>query len=124
MRSKNRHREIKRSEFVCFVEGLWASRRTGLSKTTTDGLSSSSLLPPPRPPGDLGLRPAGAGHEVDRPAHAGAPDIPDAPEHDAALRQTQPPHQHVPLRPEKCQGSAIGGESRFIIIPVRARHKE
>lgn len=78
--------------------------------TTTDGFPSFSLLPA----GDLGLRPAGAGHEVHRPAHAGAPDVPDAPEHDAALRQTQPPHQHVPLRPEKCQGSAVGGESRLI----------
>lgn len=76
---------------------------------TTDGFPSFSLLPA----GDLGLRPAGAGHEVHRPAHAGAPDVPDAPEHDAALRQTQPPHQHVPLRPEKRQGSAVGGESRF-----------
>lgn len=78
--------------------------------TTTDGFPSFSLLPA----GDLGLRPTGAGHEVHRPAHAGAPDVPDAPERDAALRQTQPPHQHVPLRPEKRQGSAVGGESRLI----------
>lgn len=94
-------------------------------KTTTDGLSSSSISPvlSSAPPGDLRLRPAGAGHEVYRPAHASAPDIPDAPEHDAALRQTQPPHQHGPLRPEKRQGSAVGGESSFI-IQERAQHKE
>lgn len=78
--------------------------------STTDGLASFSLLPA----GDLGLRPAGAGHEVHRPAHAGAPDVPDAPEHDAALRQAQPPHQHVPVRPEKRQGPAVGGESSVV----------
>lgn len=90
-------------------------------KPTTDRLSSFCLIS--LLSGDLGLRPAGAGHEVDRPAHSGAPDVPDAPEHDPALRQTQPPHQHVPLRPQKCQGSAVGGESYFI-ISVRAWHKE
>lgn len=81
-----------------------------MNLSATDGLASFSLLPA----GDLGLRPAGAGHEVHRPAHAGAPDVPDAPEHDAALCQAQPPHQHVPVRPEKRQGPAVGGESSVI----------
>lgn len=39
--------------------------------------------------GDLGLRPAGAGDEVDRPVDVGASDVPHAPEHNAALCQTQ-----------------------------------
>lgn len=49
--------------------------------------------------GDFGLRLAGAGDEVDWPADAGAPDVPDAPEHNSALRQTQPQDQHLPVRP-------------------------
>lgn len=40
--------------------------------------------------GDLGLRPAGVSHEVNWPTDAGAPDVPDASEHDPALCQTQP----------------------------------
>lgn len=39
--------------------------------------------------GDLRLRPAGAGDEVDWPADFGAPDVPHASEHNAALCQTQ-----------------------------------
>lgn len=39
--------------------------------------------------GDLGLRPAGAGDEVDRPADFGASDVPHASKHNAALCQTQ-----------------------------------
>lgn len=39
--------------------------------------------------GDLRLRPAGAGDEVDRPVDVGASDVPHASEHNAALCQTQ-----------------------------------
>lgn len=39
--------------------------------------------------GDLRLRPAGAGDEVDWPADFGASDVPHASEHNAALCQTQ-----------------------------------
>lgn len=39
--------------------------------------------------GDLRLRPAGAGDEVDRPVDVGASDVPYASEHNAALCQTQ-----------------------------------
>lgn len=40
--------------------------------------------------GDLGLRLAGVSHEVYRSADVGAPDVPNAPEHNPALCQTQP----------------------------------
>lgn len=39
--------------------------------------------------GDLRLRPAGAGDEVDRPADFGTSDVPHASKHNAALCQTQ-----------------------------------
>lgn len=60
--------------------------------------------------GDLRLRLAGVGDEVHRSADVGAADVPHASEHDSALRQTQPQDQHLPLWPQKPQGSAARGE--------------
>ena len=52
--------------------------------------STSSQYSLSTPTGDLRLRPAGVGHEVNWSADVGAPDIPYAPEYLSALCQTQP----------------------------------
>ena len=47
--------------------------------------------------GDLRLRLAGVGYEVDRSADGDSADVPRAAERNSALCETQPQDQHFPL---------------------------
>lgn len=52
---------------------------------------------------------AGAGDEVYRSPDPGKTNLSSPAEHQPALRQEQPPHQHVPLRPQRPKGTDVRG---------------
>lgn len=52
---------------------------------------------------------AGAGDEVYRSPDPGETDLSFPAEQQPALRQEQPPHQHVPLRPQRPKGTDVRG---------------
>lgn len=63
---------------------------------------------------------AGAGDEVYRSPDPGETDLPSPTELQPALRPEQPPHQHIPLRPQRPKGTDVRGVIHFPILITHA----
>lgn len=62
-----------------------------------------------RDAGDFRHGCARAGDEIYRSANPGETDLSFPTEQQPALRQEQPPHQHIPLRPQRPKGTDVRG---------------